>query len=165
MKLLFAFLALSCGLIFSSHLFAEPRESLRPVLRAEQSFVIVQACSDPARKQGWKMAIAVFDHRATLVAYLKMDDVKRGNEEIAQRKGEAAAAYGRESKYWSNRALENPVYLEMPLFPAFEGGEPIYSSGGVLVGGVGVSGSSGSNDATCARIGIEAAGLSYVYPD
>ena len=137
----------------------------RPFLESAKAHQIVSACREKALENGWKMAVAVYDDKATLISFLRMDDVKIGNVKIAMVKGEASASYGRPTKYWADKAASNPVFLEMPLFPAFGGGEPIYAKDGTLLGGVGVSGSSDDNDAQCARAGINDVNLDFKRPE
>ena len=136
-------------------------QSLRPTLDSDAAQTIIEACKRKALENDWKMAIAIYDDRATLLAFLRMDGVKTGNVRIALLKAEAAASYGRPTKLWAERAEKNPAYLGLPAFPGFGGGEAIFARDGTLLGGVGVSGSSDSNDSACAQAGILAAELQF----
>jgi len=136
-------------------------QSMRPTLDSDAAQAIIEACKQKALENDWKMAIAIYDDRATLLAFLRMDGVRVGNVRIALLKAEAAASYGQPTKLWAERAEKNPAYLGLPAFPGFGGGEAIFADDGTLLGGVGVSGSADSNDAACAQAGILAAELQF----
>jgi glc operon protein GlcG len=77
------------------------------------------------------------------------------NADIAVQKASTAALTRRSSKMWEDRvAAGRIVMMKMPVLPV-QGGLPIIS-GGVCVGGVGVSGVQSHQDEQIAAAGIRA---------
>lgn len=136
-------------------------QEMRPVLNAASAQAIVDGCRDYADEKGWNLNIAVLDQGRNLQAFLRMDDAPLGSIEIAQWKANATASFPRATKGTAERARDFPALAAAPNIAIFEGGEAIFSNDGVHLGGVGVSGAAGSEDAECARAGIAAAGLSH----
>lgn len=136
-------------------------QEMRPVLNASSAQAIVDGCRDYADEKGWNLNIAVLDQGRNLQAFLRMDDAPLGSIEIAQWKANATASFPRATKGTAERARDFPALAAAPNIAIFEGGEAIFSNDGVHLGGVGVSGAAGSEDAECARAGIAAAGLSH----
>ncbi len=136
-------------------------QEMRPVLNASSAQAIVDGCRDYADEKGWNLNIAVLDQGRNLQAFLRMDDAPLGSIEIAQWKANATASFPRATKGTAERARDFPALAAAPNIAIFEGGEAIFSNDGVHLGGVGVSGAAGSEDAECARAGIAAAGLAH----
>ncbi|GJL94353.1 MAG: hypothetical protein DHS20C05_07580 [Hyphococcus sp.] len=140
-------------------------QDMRAALTAASAQEIVQECQAFAKGKGWRLNIAVLDQGRNLQAFLRMDGAPLGSIEIAQWKANATASFPRATKSAAERAQEFPALGHAPNIAIFEGGEPIFTAEGSHIGGVGVSGARGSEDAECARVGIEAAGLLYERPD
>ena len=136
-------------------------QEMRPVLSAASAQTIVDGCRDYAEGKGWNLNIAVLDQGRNLQAFLRMDDAPLGSIEIAQWKANATASFPRATKGTAERARDFPALAAAPNIAIFEGGEAIFTQDGVHIGGVGVSGAAGSEDAECARAGIAAAGLAH----
>ncbi len=136
-------------------------QDMRPVLNAASAQAIVDGCRVYAVDKGWALNIAVLDQGRNLQAFLRMDGAPLGSIEIAQWKANATASFARATKATAERAREFPALAAAPNIAIFEGGEPIFSEDGVHLGGVGVSGATGAQDAECARAGIAAAGLAH----
>jgi uncharacterized protein GlcG (DUF336 family) len=127
---------------------------------------IAQSTLAHARQAGMlPLAVAVFDVRGTLKAYLAEDGTSLYRQEIAQGKALGALGMG-----FGGQELERRAGL-MPLFmnavQALTGGNLVPVQGGVLVrdaqgellGAVGVSGELSSKDEQCAVAGIASVGL------
>lgn len=153
----FAASVLSFGLLMTP----ASAQEMRPVLNAASAQAIVDGCRDYADEKGWNLNIAVLDQGRNLQAFLRMDDAPLGSIEIAQWKANATASFPRATKGTAERARDFPALAAAPNIAIFEGGEAIFSQDGVHLGGVGVSGAAGSEDAECARAGIAAAGLAH----
>ena len=136
-------------------------QEMRPVLSASSAQAIVDGCRDYADDKGWNLNIAVLDQGRNLQAFLRMDDAPLGSIEIAQWKANATASFPRATKGTAERARDFPALAAAPNIAIFEGGEAIFSQDGVHLGGVGVSGATGAQDAECARAGIAAADLAH----
>lgn len=136
-------------------------QELRPALTQKSALAIVAGCEAFAREKGWRLNIAVYDQGKNLQAFLRMDGAPLGSIDIAMWKANASSAFPRPTKVTADRAGDFPAIGHAPNIAIFEGGEAIFTLGGEHVGGVGVSGARGSEDAECARAGIDAAGLAY----
>ena len=118
---------------------------------AKRANAVIEAAAAEASKRGWAMNIAVVDSGANLVAFLRMDDAQLASIAIAEHKARAAVKYRRPTK-----ALEDVVQkfdfkyiLTLDDVIASRGGIPLIE-GGKIIGAVGCSGGTGSQDeATC----------------
>lgn len=135
-------------------------QSVRPTLDYASAATIRDTCVAWAKTHGLKVAIVVIEPHGMPVTLAHMDGVTMGGGEIAQWKAMSAAKFGRAT---ADTAALNPP-ANMPSVATIQGGVPIYSGDGVLLGGVGVSGGKPAEDAACATAGIEAAGLKTVRP-
>ena len=117
----------------------------------ERAQSLVQAAVAEANKRGWAMNVAVVDPNGDLIAFGRMDGAQLASVSISQHKARVATRYRRPT-----RALEDGVqkaglnYL-MTLDDAIasRGGIPLVE-GGKIIGAVGCSGGTGSQDeATC----------------
>ena len=133
----------------------------RPVLTASAAMKMVHGCLAKAGQEGWLMHIAIMDNSARLKAYYRMDDAQFLSQDIAMAKARTSAVSPRSTKAWSSSAFPNgggpSAVAFVPGLNFFEGGLPIMSGDGYHLGGIGVSGDSGANDAICAQAGIAAA--------
>jgi len=109
------------------------------------------------------MCIAVVDSGANLKAFSRMNDAWVGSIDIAIKKARTACFFGMPTGQIGK--LSQPAG---PLFGiehsndgliTFPGGLPIVNHEGVLIGGIGVSGSSVENDHLVAKAGVEVIGL------
>ncbi len=108
-----------------------------------------------ARKNNWKMAVAIVDNSGMLVYYEMMDDTQTASAGIAIDKGRTAAMWRRPSKDFEQGVADGRVaLLGLSGVTPIEGGLPIVV-GGKVIGGVGVSGGASTQDAQCARAGLE----------
>ena len=117
----------------------------RPVAEAALAFAV---------EHGWNVAVAVVDAAGDLVCFLRTDHVQRGSIEVALEKARCATRYKRPTKAWEDRAAGSPGILNLPGVLPVEGGLPLLLAGAV-VGGVGVSGALGTEDAACAEAGAD----------
>jgi uncharacterized protein GlcG (DUF336 family) len=110
------------------------------------------------------MCIAVVDSGASLKAFARMNDAWVGSIDIAIKKAKTACFFGMPTGQIGK--LSQPAG---PLFGiehsnegliTFPGGLPIVNKEGILVGAIGVSGSSVENDHLVAKAGVEVIGLS-----
>ena len=140
---------------------AAQAQEMRPVLSAASAKAIVAGCEAYAKDKGWNLNIAVLDQGRNMQAFLRMDGAPLGSIEIAQWKANSSSSFPRATKGAAERAREFPALAAAPNIAIFEGGEAIFTKDGVHLGGVGVSGAAGSEDAECARAGIAAADLTH----
>ena len=133
----------------------------RPILTASAAMKMVHGCLAKATSEGWLMHIAIIDNHGNLKAYHRMDDAQLLSQDVAMAKARSSAVSPQSTKQWGENAFPNgagpTAAAFVPGIIYFEGGLPIMTSGDYHVGGIGVSGDSGANDAICAQAGINAA--------
>src|SRR6185436_2294003 len=119
----------------------------------DQAMAAAQAASDEAKKRGWKLQIAVVGPGGQLKYFIGMDDAQLGSIAIAQHKARAAAVYRRETKIFENGIQNGLNYLiTLDDVIASRGGIPLIS-GGKLIGAIGCSGGTGSQDEVACKAG------------
>jgi glc operon protein GlcG len=149
-----AALALAGGLAAPARLRAQLADA--KVLTLEAARGAVAAAETEARRNSWRVSIAVVDAAGELVAFQRMDDAPLTSVHIAQGKARTAARFRRPT-----RGLDSAVTAGRTALLAFEGimpvegGVPIVVNGRV-VGAVGVSGVTSQQDAQCAQAGANA---------
>ena len=109
------------------------------------------------------ISVAVVDASGLPVAFLRMHRSPLHSISIAEDKAYTAASFGVATDAWSDllKAHSRAVraYIpHRPRFTAFGGGLPLCEQG-VVIGGVGVSGGTESEDEQCAQAGIKSAGF------
>lgn len=127
----------------------------------EQANAVVAAAVSKAQAIKTKMDIAVVDAGGNLKAFARMDGAWLGSIDIAIKKAKTARYFdmptgeiGKLSQ--PGKPLFNIEHSNGGLI-SFPGGVPIVS-GGVVIGAIGVSGSSVEDDHTVAEAGASAAG-------
>ena len=134
----------------------------------EQAAKVIDAAEAKAKTQGTLMNIAVVDAGGNLKAFARMDDAWVGSVDIAIKKAKTACFFAMPTGQIG--ALSQPGG---PLYGiehsnggliTFPGGVPIVNEAGVLLGAIGVSGSSVENDHLVASAGSEAIGVATL-PD
>jgi uncharacterized protein GlcG (DUF336 family) len=128
-------------------------QTARPMLDYASAAKIRDGCVAWANERKLSVAVAVFDERGTLMAFALMDGAAAAVGDYAQWKGRSAAMIHVASAETANWG-RGPAQLA-----TWEGGVPVFSSDGVPLGGVGVSGAESAEDVACGKAGIAAAGL------
>ena len=120
----------------------------------------IQAAHEKALEMGVKMNIAVVDAGANLVAFVRMDDAWLGSLDISIKKAKTARFFdmptgviGRLSQ--PGGSLYNIEHSNGGLI-TFPGGIPIKGNGGLMMGAIGVSGSTVEDDHAVAEAGVQA---------
>jgi uncharacterized protein GlcG (DUF336 family) len=130
----------------------------------ENAEKVVEAAQKRAIALKTQMCIAVVDSGANLKAFMRMDDAWVGSIDIAIKKARTACFFG-----MATGELGKLSQPGNPLFGiehsndgliTFPGGLPIVDEDGVLVGAIGVSGSSVENDHEVAAAGVKVLGVS-----
>jgi glc operon protein GlcG len=100
-----------------------------------------------AKKHDWKMNVAVVDSGGNLVAFQRMDGAQLASIQVSQHKARTAALYRRETKSFENAIQLNnsPYVTTLDGMIGSRGGIPLIE-GGKLIGAVGCSGGTGSQD-------------------
>lgn len=123
----------------------------------DQALVAIAAARSKAVKQGTLMNIAIVDAGANLKAFVRMDDAFLGSIDICIKKAKTAR--------WFNMPTGTLGELAQPGQPlyhiefsndgliTFPGGLPLKNAEGVIIGAIGVSGSSVEDDNEVAQAG------------
>jgi glc operon protein GlcG len=113
-----------------------------------------------ARKNNWKMAVAIVDPNGDLIYYEKMDDTQLGSSDVSVAKARSAARFKRPTKAFQDAVAGGGAGLRVLALQGavpLEGGIPIVQDG-KIVGAIGVSGDSSDHDGICAQAGLNALG-------
>ena len=124
-----------------------------PGISAEQANAVIRAAEAEAKKHDWKLNIAIVDSGGNLVAFERMDGAQLASIAISEHKARTAVMYRRESKVFEN-AIQNGVHYVMTLdgMIGSRGGIPLVADG-KLIGAIGCSGGTGSQDEVIAKVG------------
>jgi uncharacterized protein GlcG (DUF336 family) len=130
-----------------------------PGINLEQAKKAVDAAAAEAKKNNWFMAIAVVSNGGNLVAFSKMDGTQFASINIAIHKAKAAATFRRPTKAFADAIAASPgnvALLTLDGIIASEGGIPITSADGKIIGAIGCSGATGAQDGQACAAGVAA---------
>ncbi len=124
-----------------------------PISLARASAAIAAAVAE-AKKHDWKLNVAVLDSGGNLVAFQRMDGAQLASIAIAEHKARAAVSFRRETKAFEDAIqLKNaPYVMTLDGVVGSRGGIPLIEAG-KLVGAIGCSGGTGSQDEVACRAG------------
>jgi glc operon protein GlcG len=123
-------------------------------ISADKAEAAIKAAADEAKKKGWQLNIAVVDSGANLVAFLRMDGAQIGSIAISEHKARAAVKYRRPTKVFEDAIQKNDIKFILTLddIIASRGGIPLIEDG-KIIGAVGCSGATGSQDEVICQAG------------
>ena len=122
----------------------------------ERANVLIAAAIAEARKHDWKLNVAVVDSGGNLVSFQRMDGAQLASIQVAEHKARASATYRRETKAFENAIQNGNVYvLSLDGVVGSRGGIPLLD-GGRLIGAIGCSGGTGSQDEVVCKAGVAA---------
>jgi len=167
--------ALSAALLLSSGAFAQvppdpnnPNENVPDkmtytpygeTIKVADAKKVAAAAIDEATKRGWPMCVSVVGPSGDLIYFEKMDDCQYASIGISQSKAKAAARYRRPTVVFERLMGKGDFFAYLPTlgndFIGSRGGNPIVV-GGKIVGAIGVSGGTGSQDDTISQAGAGA---------
>jgi glc operon protein GlcG len=112
----------------------------------------IAAAVAESKKRNWKMNVAVVDSGGNLVAFKRMDGAQLASIQISEHKARAAAKFRRETKIFEG-AIQSYTYVgTLDDVIASRGGIPLVE-GGKLIGAIGCSGGTGSQDEVVCKVG------------
>jgi glc operon protein GlcG len=115
---------------------------------------VIHAAVEEAKKRDWNMNIAVSDSGGNLVAFQRMDGAMLASIQIAEHKARAAVTFRRPTKVFEDGV--NLMHLNYLLafdgVIASRGGIPLIDQG-VIIGAIGVSGGTDSQDEVVSKAG------------
>ena len=128
-----------------------------PPIPLERAATVIAATVAEAKRHDWKLNVAVVDSGGNLVAFQRMDGAQLGSIQIAEHKARAAATFRRETKAFENAIQVNGSNYVMTLDGVIgsRGGIPLID-GGRLIGAIGCSGATGSQDEVACKAGVAA---------
>jgi len=120
----------------------------------ERAQAAIAAAVAEAQKQSWKMNIAVVDSGGHLVAFQRMDGAMLASIQIAEHKARAAATFRRPTKVFEDgiNLMHLNYLLAFDGVIASRGGIPLIDKGSII-GGIGVSGGTDSQDEIVSEAG------------
>jgi glc operon protein GlcG len=122
----------------------------------DRADAVLAASLAEAKMKGWKLVCAVLDSGGSLVSLRRMDGAQLASIDIAIHKARTAVKFRRETKVFETNVQSGNVYqLTLDDIVASRGGIPLVSEG-KLVGAIGCSGGSGSQDEVVAKAGVAA---------
>jgi uncharacterized protein GlcG (DUF336 family) len=136
---------------------APPPQYAMPGVNLEQATKAVEAAVAEARKNGWLMAVAVVSNGGHLVHFSKMDQTQFGSIQVALQKAKAAALFRRPTKVFEDRVAQGGAGVALVTLDgiiASEGGIPLMRDGKVI-GAIGCSGATGSQDGLACKAGAD----------
>ena len=112
----------------------------------EKAQTAVQAAVAEASKRGWPLNVAVVDSGGNLVTFARMDGAQLASIAISEHKARVAAKYRRPTKA-IEEGVQKGITILMTLDDviASRGGIPLIEDG-KLIGAIGCSGATGSQD-------------------
>jgi len=123
----------------------------------ERALTAIAATAAEARKHDWKLCIAVVDAGGNLVAFQRMDGAQLASVQIAEHKARASATFRRETKVFETGIQQSGYNYVLTLdgMIGSRGGIPLVE-GGKLIGAIGCSGGTGSQDEVACKAGVAA---------
>jgi glc operon protein GlcG len=122
-------------------------------INLERAQAAVAAAVAEAKKHDWKLNVAVVDSGGNLVAFSRMDGAQLASISISEHKARASVKYRRETKAFENGVQGGLNYvLSLDDVIASRGGIPLVE-GGKLIGAIGCSGGTGSQDEVGCKVG------------
>ena len=119
----------------------------------DRAEAVIAAAVAEAKRRDWKLNVAVVDSGGNLVAFQRMDGAQLGSIQISQAKAHSSAILRRETKAFEGGIQAGNNYLiTLPGVIASRGGIPLVENG-KLVGAIGCSGATGSQDEVACKIG------------
>jgi uncharacterized protein GlcG (DUF336 family) len=120
----------------------------------ERAQAVILAAVAEAKKRNWKMNIAVVDSGGNLVAFQRMDGAMLASIRIAEHKAQAGATFRRPTKVFEDgiNLMHLNYLLAFDGVIASRGGIPLIDQG-VIIGAIGVSGGTDSQDEVVSKAG------------
>lgn len=113
----------------------------------------IAAAVGEAKRRDWKLNVAVVDTGGNLVAFQRMDGSQLASIQVSQHKAHSSAIFRRETKAFETGIQSGFNYLiTLDGVIASRGGIPLVENG-KIVGAIGCSGGTGSQDEVACRVG------------
>jgi uncharacterized protein GlcG (DUF336 family) len=125
-----------------------------PPISLDRAAIAIAAAVAEAKKHNWKLNVAVVDSGTNLVAFQRMDGAQLASIAISEHKARAAASFRRETHVMEDgiQLKQNYYLLTLDGAIASRGGIPLLENG-KLIGAIGCSGGTGSQDEAACKAG------------
>ncbi len=125
-------------------------------ISADRALTLIQAAAAESNKRHWAMNIAVVGSRGNLIAFLRQDGAQIASISISEHKARTAARYRRPTKVFEEAVQKGGLNYILTLDDviASRGGIPLIEDG-KLIGAIGCSGGTGSQDEAVCMAGAE----------
>ena len=122
----------------------------------QRAQAVVQAAVTEAAKRGWQLNVAVVDSGANLVTFARMDGAQLASIAISEHKARTAVKYRRPTKAFEDAVQKSGYNYALTLddIVASRGGIPLVEDG-KIVGAIGCSGGTGSQDEASCQVGAD----------
>jgi glc operon protein GlcG len=147
--------AVTLILTFASFARAQGTMSYGTSITAESAKKVAAPAIAEAKKNGWAMAVAIVDTAGELVYFERMDDTQVGSVNISIDKARSAARFKRPTKAFQDTLAaggEGLRILALQGAVPVDGGIPLVV-GGKIVGAIGASGGTSTQDGQVAAAG------------
>jgi uncharacterized protein GlcG (DUF336 family) len=121
-------------------------------INLERASQVLDAALAESKKRNWKLICSVVDPSGYLITMRRMDQAQLASVDIAIHKARAAAKYRRETVIFENAIQKFAYIATLDDVIASRGGIPLVENG-MLVGAIGCSGGTGSQDEVIAKTG------------
>ena len=112
----------------------------------ERAQAAIHAAVAEANKRGWPLNVAVVDSGGSLVSFARMDGAQLASIAISKHKARAAAKFRRPTRVFEEAMQKGFTYIAtLDGIIASRGGIPLVEDG-KLIGAIGCSGGTGSQD-------------------
>jgi uncharacterized protein GlcG (DUF336 family) len=120
----------------------------------ERAEAAIAATVAEAKRRDWKLNVAVVDSGGNLVAFQRMDGAQLASIQVSEHKARTSANFRRETKAFENGIQLNHLNYLLTLdgIIASRGGIPLVA-GGKIIGAIGCSGGSSSQDEVACKAG------------
>ena len=123
-------------------------------INLERAQHAIAAAVAEAKKKDWKLNVSVVDSGGNLVAFSRMDGAQLASIAISEHKARTSVKYRRETKAFENGVQQANFHYILTLDDviASRGGIPLIEDG-KLIGAIGCSGGTGSQDEVGCKAG------------
>ena len=128
-----------------------------PGITLDQAKKAMAAAEAEAKKNSWPVVITILDSGGHVVLVQRLDGAQFGSIEVSRDKAHSAVAFRRPTKVFEDGLAQggaNLRLLNVKGASLLDGGWPIVMDG-KIVGGIGVSGVTGAQDAQIGKAGVD----------
>ena len=127
-------------------------------INIETAKKVAGAAIAEATKRNWKMCVSIVGPSGNLIYFERMDNSQMASIAISQHKARVSAMYRRPTLVFETLLGKGPYFAYLTTLDdviASRGGNPLIV-GGKLIGAIGVSGGTGSQDDLISQAGVAA---------